>query len=158
MPTRYNINGTGKNLSADHSLDKAPHHDDVSWSRGIAPPFVTWALDGGEWSASRPCHFTAGGKSLQYPLYRRLDGLQSRSRRCEELKTLFPLPGTEPQSLGCPAHSPSLCRDIPALRITNVPTKTVTQVSHCKSYGTTQFRGTGHASACISGSQDEQLI
>jgi hypothetical protein len=26
----------------------------------IAPPFLTSALDGGEWSASRPCPFTHG--------------------------------------------------------------------------------------------------
>jgi hypothetical protein len=29
-------------------------------SGGIAPPFLTSALDGGEWSASRPCRFTPG--------------------------------------------------------------------------------------------------
>jgi hypothetical protein len=28
-------------------------------SRGIAPPFLTSALDGGEWSASRPVRFIA---------------------------------------------------------------------------------------------------
>jgi hypothetical protein len=27
-------------------------------SGGIAPPFLTSALDGGEWSVSRPCRFT----------------------------------------------------------------------------------------------------
>jgi hypothetical protein len=27
-------------------------------SEGIAPPLLTSALDGGEWSASRLCHFT----------------------------------------------------------------------------------------------------
>jgi hypothetical protein len=26
----------------------------------IARPFLTLALDGGEWSASRPCRFTSG--------------------------------------------------------------------------------------------------
>jgi hypothetical protein len=29
-------------------------------STGIAPPFATWALDGGEWSTSRPLRFTRG--------------------------------------------------------------------------------------------------
>jgi hypothetical protein len=29
-------------------------------SGGIAPPFLISALDGGEWSASRPCRFTPG--------------------------------------------------------------------------------------------------
>jgi hypothetical protein len=30
-------------------------------SGGIAPPFLTSAVDGGDWSASRPCRFTLGG-------------------------------------------------------------------------------------------------
>jgi hypothetical protein len=38
------------------------------------------ALDGGEWSASRPDR----GKNLRYPLDRRLGGPQSRSRHCGE--------------------------------------------------------------------------
>jgi hypothetical protein len=29
-------------------------------SGGIAPSFLTSALDGGEWSASRPCRFAPG--------------------------------------------------------------------------------------------------
>jgi hypothetical protein len=29
-------------------------------SEGIAPPFLTSALDGGEWLASSPCRFTPG--------------------------------------------------------------------------------------------------
>jgi hypothetical protein len=29
-------------------------------SGGIAPPFLTSALEGGEWSDSRPCRFNAG--------------------------------------------------------------------------------------------------
>jgi hypothetical protein len=32
----------------------------MKWSGGIAPPFLTTALDGGEWSASRPGRFTPG--------------------------------------------------------------------------------------------------
>jgi hypothetical protein len=45
--------------------------------------FLTSALAGGEWSASRPGRFTPGGKSPRYPLDRRLGGPQSRSRRGE---------------------------------------------------------------------------
>jgi hypothetical protein len=30
---------------------------------GIAPPFLTSALDGGEWSASLPCRFTRGERA-----------------------------------------------------------------------------------------------
>jgi hypothetical protein len=37
---------------------KKRRHDDVWVSGGIAPPFLTSALDGGEWSASRPGRFT----------------------------------------------------------------------------------------------------
>jgi hypothetical protein len=35
-------------------------HEDIRESGGIAPTFLTSALDGGEWSASRPCRFTPG--------------------------------------------------------------------------------------------------
>jgi hypothetical protein len=38
-------------------INQAPHHKDVRGSRGKAPPFLTSALDGGEWSASCPSHF-----------------------------------------------------------------------------------------------------
>jgi hypothetical protein len=33
-------------------------HKDILGSGGIAPPFFTFALDGGDWSNSRPGHFT----------------------------------------------------------------------------------------------------
>jgi hypothetical protein len=41
--------------------------------------FLTSALDGGEWSASRPGRALPWGKDPRYPLYRRLGGPQSRS-------------------------------------------------------------------------------
>jgi hypothetical protein len=41
--------------------------------------FLTSALDGGEWSASRSGRALPRGKDPRYPLYRRLDGPQSRS-------------------------------------------------------------------------------
>jgi hypothetical protein len=41
--------------------------------------FLTSALDGGEWSASRSGRSLPRGKDPQYPLYRRLGGPQSRS-------------------------------------------------------------------------------
>jgi hypothetical protein len=44
--------------------------------------FVTSALDGGEWSASRPGRALLSlppGKDPRYPLYRRLGGPESRS-------------------------------------------------------------------------------
>jgi hypothetical protein len=33
--------------------NSTPHYDDIWGSGGIDPPFLTLALDGGEWSASR---------------------------------------------------------------------------------------------------------
>jgi hypothetical protein len=41
--------------------------------------FLTSALDGGEWSASRPGRALPRGKDPRYPLYRRLGVPQSRS-------------------------------------------------------------------------------
>jgi hypothetical protein len=57
---------------------------------------LTSALDGGEWSASRPRQLYLQGKSLWYTLDRRLDGPQSRSGRGGEEKNFQPLPGLEP--------------------------------------------------------------
>jgi hypothetical protein len=34
------------------------HHEDVRESKDIGPPFLTSAVDGADWSASRPCRFT----------------------------------------------------------------------------------------------------
>jgi hypothetical protein len=64
-------------------------------SGGIAPLFLTSALDTGEWSASRPSHFTPRGNSPQYPLVRRLGGPKSWCGHCEEEKNLLPLLGIE---------------------------------------------------------------
>jgi hypothetical protein len=47
-------------------------------SRGIALPFLTTALEGGEGSASRPGRFLPPEKN-RYPLYRRLGGPQGRT-------------------------------------------------------------------------------
>jgi hypothetical protein len=59
-----------------------------AWGRGgIAPVhFTTSALDGGEWSASRPGRALPRGKDPRYPLDRRPGGPQSRSglKRLEE--------------------------------------------------------------------------
>jgi hypothetical protein len=71
-----------------------PSHEDVWGYRVIAPPFLTSAPDGGEWSASSSDRFTPR-KSIRYPLYRRLIGLQSRSGCCGEANNLLPLTGIE---------------------------------------------------------------
>jgi hypothetical protein len=59
-------------------------------SRGTTPPFLTSVIDGGEYLASRPSHFTR-----RDPLNKRLGGFQSQSGCCEE-KNLLPLTGIEP--------------------------------------------------------------
>jgi hypothetical protein len=38
-------------------INEAPPHEVVWGSAGISPPFLTSALDEGEWSASRPCNY-----------------------------------------------------------------------------------------------------
>jgi hypothetical protein len=78
-------------------INQAPRHEDAWESKGIAPPFLTPALDGSEWSTSRFGPFTPGGNRLRYPLYRRLGGPQSLSGRCGVQNNLLPLPGIEPK-------------------------------------------------------------
>jgi hypothetical protein len=54
-------------------LNKVSRHEDVWGSAGIAPPFLSSVLYGGEWSASHSSCFTLPGKIPRYPLDRRLD-------------------------------------------------------------------------------------
>jgi hypothetical protein len=61
-------------------------------SGGIVPPFLTSALNGGDWSVPPP---PPGGKSPQYPWDRRLGGPHSWLRHCGEEKNLA-LPGIKP--------------------------------------------------------------
>jgi hypothetical protein len=71
-----------------------------TWGNGgIAPPFLTSALVGGEWSASRPSRFTPMEIAPLCTLYMRLGGPQSQSGR------YGPLPGIESRP-----SSPSLYR------------------------------------------------
>jgi hypothetical protein len=39
-------------------INYAPCHEHVRGNKGIHPPFLTSALNGGEWSARHPFHFT----------------------------------------------------------------------------------------------------
>lgn len=56
--------------------------------------FLTLALVRGEWLASCPGHFTSN-EGPQCPFCRGLDGFQSRSRHCGEVKILLIVPGME---------------------------------------------------------------
>jgi hypothetical protein len=58
--------------------------------------YLTSALNGCEWSASRPCRFIPREKRRWYPLDRRLGGLQSRSGRGGEEKNSQTVPGLKP--------------------------------------------------------------
>jgi hypothetical protein len=71
-------------------------------SGGIAPPFLTSALNGGEWSASRPCRFTPGERK-HGTYWIGGWGPQRRSGRCGEKP--YPCRDSNP---GRPARSPSL--------------------------------------------------
>jgi hypothetical protein len=80
--------------------------------------FLTSALAGGGWSASRSCRFTPGERD-RYLVDRRLGGPQSRSGRDEEKKILI-LPGLELRPLGRPARRQLLYR----LRYPGPPVRT----------------------------------
>jgi hypothetical protein len=55
------------NLQAVLVCNVLSGHEDIWGSGGIAPPFLTSALDGGGWSASRPDRF-GPGKKPQVPV------------------------------------------------------------------------------------------
>jgi hypothetical protein len=69
--------------------------------------FTTSALDGGEWSASRPCHAIPPGKGPPVPIVQEA-GPQSRYGHTGQRKNPLPLPGTEPRSPGRPVRSQTL--------------------------------------------------
>jgi hypothetical protein len=64
---------------------------------------MTSALDAGEWSASRPCHFTPGESDLSAHW---IWGWVGRSERCGVEKNLLSLPGIESR----PTVQPVACR------------------------------------------------
>jgi hypothetical protein len=64
-------------------------------SGGIAPPFSTSVLDGGEWSASCPCRFTPSERAPGKQWKRGWFGHQRRFGRYGEKNNLA-LPGIEP--------------------------------------------------------------
>jgi hypothetical protein len=66
------------------------------------------ALNGGEWSASRPGRFTPQGKTPQCSLDRRLGEPQRRCENGNEEKNSQPSQGIESQSSDRPNRSQSL--------------------------------------------------
>jgi hypothetical protein len=71
----------------------------------IAPQFLTSALDGGDWSASRLCRFIPGETASPHSLYAMLGGLHSLSGRNGEEKYFLPLQGIKPRLFDRPARS-----------------------------------------------------
>jgi hypothetical protein len=62
----------------------------------MAPPFLTSALNGDEWSASRQCRFYPGEPGSRHPLDTGLGGPQSRSETYGEQKNPLALLRIEP--------------------------------------------------------------
>jgi hypothetical protein len=80
------------------SLCLTKHHAMKAYrgSAGITPRIFGLGARWGEWSASRPGHFTPKERAPQYPLYRKLGGPQSRSGRGGEEKNSQPPLEIEP--------------------------------------------------------------
>ena len=72
----------------------------IGWVEVQFYPFMTTALEVGEWSAARPGRTLPPGKT-RYPLYRRLGGPQGRSGRAENLAS----PGFDPRTVQPVAQS-----------------------------------------------------
>jgi hypothetical protein len=73
------IASIAKHINYFFFSNPATHHGGAWGERRYSSySFSTSALDGGEWSASRP-RFYPRGKDPWYPLYRRLGGPQSWS-------------------------------------------------------------------------------
>jgi hypothetical protein len=64
-------------------------------SGGTVPPFLTSALDGGEWSALRLGRFTPKDRSFWYPLNGRLGGHQNQTGHFGVEDKLLPMQGIE---------------------------------------------------------------
>jgi hypothetical protein len=83
---------------------KSSRHEDVYKSGGVAPPLLTSALDGGEWSASRPGRFT---RKKRVPGTHWIGGLVNPRAGLDavEERKILPLPGFDHRP-----SSPSLYR------------------------------------------------
>jgi hypothetical protein len=79
---------------------------DIWGSGGIDPRFLTSALDGGEWSASRPCRFTSGERAPGTYWVGGWVGPRAAFDSVEKRKIVHCLESNP----GRPARSPSLYR------------------------------------------------
>jgi hypothetical protein len=70
--------------------------------------FSTSALDGSEWSASRPGRALTPGKGPPVPIVQRLGGTRSGLDTEARGKILPPLPGIDRRSHGRPVRSQTL--------------------------------------------------
>jgi hypothetical protein len=87
------------------SIKAVPLHAmEALWGGGYSSfSFTTSALDGDEWSVSRPGHALPQGERPRYPLYRRLGGPQIRLDTEARGKILCPCRGSNPD---CPVVQP----------------------------------------------------
>jgi hypothetical protein len=76
----------------------------------IAPPFLTSALDGGEWSASRPGHFTPSGEGVPGTHWLRGQVSPRTGIDYMEKRKVLPPPGLDLRPIGRPALTQSLYR------------------------------------------------
>jgi hypothetical protein len=74
-------------------------------SGGIAPPFLTLALDGGEWVTFTPLPLYSQGNSIRYQMYRRFWRASDRLDVMEKRQQSFPYQESNSRLLGCPVHS-----------------------------------------------------
>jgi hypothetical protein len=81
-------------------------HEDIWGSEGIAPPFLTPALDGGEWSDSRPDRFTLEEGTPGTHWLGSWVGLEAGMDAMEERQILH----CRESNPGRPVRSPSLYR------------------------------------------------
>jgi hypothetical protein len=93
----YHLQQAKVKLSLCFCFNRAPRHEDVlgEW-RYSSTHSLTSALDGGEWSTSRPGHFTPKERAAGTHWIGDWVGPRACSGRGGEEKYSQPLPGLEP--------------------------------------------------------------
>jgi hypothetical protein len=90
----------GKKIMSLCLSNQEPCYEDVRWSGGIAPQFLT-SVSG---QLHGPSHLPKRKEPPRTHCYVRLGGSQNRTERYGEEKNPFPLPAIKPRFLGRPAH------------------------------------------------------